>query len=71
MKCEHLTDQAMRLVQDVNRAMRDLSDDELQSPLARAVAALVYDHILEGHPVDRAAEYAGTNVQILRRRGGQ
>ncbi len=52
MKFDHITDEAVALITDVNDEMAALSPGQMASPFVKAVSALVHDHIGAGKPVD-------------------
>ena len=77
MKSDHIADEALPLVTAVALELAALSREQLQAPLARAVVALVHDHICEGKPVYRPTgaqtirgEVRGNLITIVRERAG-
>ena len=53
MKFDHITDEAMALITNINREMAALPKAQMMGPFAKAVRALVLDHIGEGKAVDQ------------------
>jgi hypothetical protein len=63
MKFDHITSEAMALITAINTEMAALPDEQLTSPLVKAVRALVHGHIGEGKAVDQPCAVAPATVR--------